>query len=246
MVLCHPFGEEKLWSHRVFVNFAREAALRGLAVLRFDFRGHGDSAGHSENNSLDSFSSDIESALRALRLELPSAVDIGLLGLRLGASLAWLRAGRDESIRWVALWEPILLGERYIQELLRINLSTQLAIYGKVKTNREALVAEMQSGSLVNVDGYLISHEFFAGCCAMDLIDAQAPAHGTAALIVQIAPNIKQKDRQDLLKLTENSESGDFIKTEEPPFWREIKPFTSRTKNLVNQTLDWWENQIDD
>ena len=43
VLLCHAFAEEKLWSHRVYVTFARELAALGYAVLRFDFRGEGDS-----------------------------------------------------------------------------------------------------------------------------------------------------------------------------------------------------------
>ena len=246
ILLCHPFGEEKLWSHRVYVNFAREAANRGLAVLRFDFRGHGDSDGQSEDNSLDSFAADIESAMQVLRSEVPAANNVGILGLRLGATLAWLRAARDESLRWVMLWDPIMIGERYMQELLRINLSTQLAIHGKVRKNRETLVAELQSGSHVNVDGYLIGHKLFADCCAINMGETPAPAQGARTLIVQIAPNINQKDRVDLLEFADGPGSREFVKTEEPPFWREIKPFTSRTRSLVRETLDWLEKQIDD
>ena len=44
-VFCSPFAEEKLWAHRVFVNFARELARLGYTVLRFDYMGHGDSEG---------------------------------------------------------------------------------------------------------------------------------------------------------------------------------------------------------
>ena len=39
-VLCHPFAEEKLWSHRVYVNLARTLAKSGYTVLRFDYRGY--------------------------------------------------------------------------------------------------------------------------------------------------------------------------------------------------------------
>ena len=38
-LLCYPFAEEKLWVHRVYVNFARELARRGYPVLRFDYMG---------------------------------------------------------------------------------------------------------------------------------------------------------------------------------------------------------------
>ena len=43
VVFCHAFAEEKLWSHRVYVTFARELAQAGYGVLRFDMRGEGDS-----------------------------------------------------------------------------------------------------------------------------------------------------------------------------------------------------------
>ena len=44
-VFCHPFAEEKLWSHRVYVSFARALAAKGFVVARFDLRGYGDSDG---------------------------------------------------------------------------------------------------------------------------------------------------------------------------------------------------------
>ncbi len=121
-VLVHPFGEEKLWSHRVFVNFAREAALRGMPVLRFDLSGHGDSEGHSENGTVSSYLADIESAKRKFLEQFPDTKEVGLLGLRLGATLAYLAAVRSKNPSSLVLWEPITNGARYMQELLRINL----------------------------------------------------------------------------------------------------------------------------
>ena len=45
------------------MNLAREAANRGFAVFRFDFRGHGDSTGHSEDYSVDDYLRDIGTAV---------------------------------------------------------------------------------------------------------------------------------------------------------------------------------------
>ena len=246
LLLCHAFGEEKLWSHRVFVNLAREAANRGIAVFRFDFRGHGDSAGHSEDYSVDSYLRDIGDAADMFRRKFDDLDDVGLIGLRLGGTLAQLWASQNGLIKQLVLWEPILDGAKYMQELLRINLSTQLAVYGKVKKNREALVADMAKGTPANVDGYLLTSEFFEDCSKINLIDEPYQTTDARSLIVQIAPNLKQKDRPDLLKFCETHTGMEFLKVEEPPFWREIKPFTSRTKSLIRETLDWWECQIGD
>ena len=140
------FDERVRGSHRVFVNFAREAASHGIPVLRFDFRGHGDSDGHSEDCTIETYLSDIESARRTIQELHPSLESIDMLGLRFGATLAATYAHRTTDIGDLILWEPIVNGSRYMQELLRINLSTQLAVYGNVRENRQTLVKRMQSG----------------------------------------------------------------------------------------------------
>lgn len=243
ILLCHAFGEEKLWSHRVHVNLAREAASRGTAVFRFDFRGSGDSAGHSEDCTINSYLSDIDAAIAAFRSACPKIREISLIGLRFGATMAFLYANRNEDIRRLVLWEPVIDGARYMQELLRINLSTQLAIYGSVRHNREALVEQMLAGSCVNVDGYLVSKNLYLQSSEVDLLETKLGRPDLNILVTQIAPNIKQKDRADLQRLVAQQTNADFLKVEEPPFWREIKPFSSRAENLVGQTLDWWERK---
>ena len=240
-ILIHAFGEEKLWSHRVFVNFAREAAARGFPVLRFDLAGHGDSEGDSENCTVASYLTDIESARRTFRTIFPDTASVGLLGLRFGATLAFLSAGRSDNLDDLILWEPILNGARYMQELLRVNLGTQLAVYGKVTEDREVLVEKMRQGTSTNVDGYLISIEFFDDCSNIDFTNSDLKSTNVSSLVVQIAPNIKQKDRQEFIDLANRLPNGSFLKTEEPPFWREIKLFGSQARNLVGETLDWLE-----
>ena len=237
-VLVHPFGEEKLWSHRVFVNFAREAAAKGYPVLRFDMSGHGDSEGQTETCTVETYLADIECAQSRFHDTFPSVKNVGLVGLRLGASLACLSAARSGTISDLILWEPVLDGARYLQELLRINLGTQLAVHGSVKENREALVEKMKLGIATNVDGYLIARDFFDECASIDLAQIDIRTTTTASLVTQIAPNIKQKDRQELVDFANSLPGGTFLKVEEPPFWREIKPFSSRTKNLISATLD--------
>lgn len=239
LLMCHAFGEEKLWSHRVFVNFAREAASQGIPVLRFDFRGHGDSDGHSEDCTIKSYLSDIDSAKKTILDLHPTLEYIDVLGLRFGATLAAIYANTTADVGDLILWEPIVNCGRYMQELLRINLSTQLAVYGSVRENREALVERMQGGEKINVDGYLISKTFFDDCNAVSLENLTNDKPNTRTLVVQIAPVISQKDRVDLHDLATQFGEADFLKVQEPPFWREIKPFTSKPVNLIGQSSAW-------
>ena len=117
-MFCHPFAEEKLWSHRVFVNFARELVKIGYTVLRFDYMGHGDSDGKFEESSIETRVSDIKCALQLLREKINDKSKINLLGLRLGATLAAIVAEAAENINRLILWKKIIVSIiRIVQSL---------------------------------------------------------------------------------------------------------------------------------
>jgi hypothetical protein len=250
-VLSHPFAEEKLWSHRVFVSVARALAERGHAVLRFDYMGAGDSSGLTPETSLDTHLQDLRTAIGEFSRRMPQLTSIGLAGLRLGASFAALTAEAavdDEALALVRgapliLWDPVLDGESYFQELLRSNLSTQLAVYGKVVENREALTARILAGDAVNVDGYDIGKALLESCGVPALLDSQPKRHQGPALVMQIAASKAQKDRDDLAALAASYARGCVQRAAEQPFWREIKPFYPRAEQLQAQTLQWLEQQ---
>ena len=75
-------------SHRQFVLLARALAANGFAVLRFDYRGMGDSAG--ARRDFAAVSADIGCAIDALQQQVPAAQRVVLWGLCDGASAALL------------------------------------------------------------------------------------------------------------------------------------------------------------
>jgi alpha/beta superfamily hydrolase len=250
-VMSHPFGEEKLWSHRVFVVFARALAARGIPVLRFDYSGAGDSEGDTAAVSVDAYLEDLGAAVDALTARVPGVMRVGLIGLRLGATLAAQFAERARLTQKfplvhgapLALWDPILDGESYIQELLRINLSTQLAVYGKVQESREVLVERIRAGGIANVEGYEIGLPLFESASRKELLPSEGLRHAGGTLVVQIATTEKAKAREDQQRLAELSTDASFQRAIEQPFWREIKAFCARAENLQNQTLQWMEQR---
>jgi pimeloyl-ACP methyl ester carboxylesterase len=247
--MSHPFGEEKLWTHRVFVSMARTLASRGYSVLRFDYMGAGDSSGLTPDTSLQTHISDLSAAITTLIERQPAVQHVGLIGLRLGASIAALLAEqahqepRLDRIRAapLILWDPILDGLNYFQELLRSNLSTQLAVYGKVREDREVLQQTIRNGGRVNVDGYEIALPLFESCGRSDLLPSAPKQHAGPTLITQIATSSVQKDRADLQELAHRYKRGSFLRAAEQPFWREIKPFVGTATNLQQVTLQWLE-----
>ena len=78
----------RVGSHRQFVLLSRALAAAGYPVLRFDYRGMGDSEG--QQRDFDSVSADIAAAIDVLQERMPSVKQVALWGLCDGASAALL------------------------------------------------------------------------------------------------------------------------------------------------------------
>lgn len=235
-VFCAPFGEEKLWAHRELVDFARELARRGYPILRFDYRGTGDSEGDFDAATPNACVADIQAAVAALRERSGPLGGVGLLGLRFGATLAALAAASSAEVRHLILWSPIVRGAAYAQELLRVNLAMQLAQYKEVRHDRDALVQAMREGRTTNIDGYEISHAMYEEMCAIDLASA-APQPAVRALVVQVAPQTGAPASPELARLASLYAEGNAIVSIAEPFWKEIKPLYGRAEHLYADTL---------
>ncbi|MFK3739410.1 hydrolase 1, exosortase A system-associated [Massilia sp. TN1-12] len=91
-------------SHRQFVLLARTLAARGIPVLRFDYRGMGDSEG--EPRVFDAVDADLRAAIDALFAHVPGLRDVALWGLCDGASASVFYAGTDHRVAGIALLNP--------------------------------------------------------------------------------------------------------------------------------------------
>lgn len=241
-VFCHPLAEEKLWTHRILVVFARRLAARGHAVLRFDYMGNGDSTGHFSESSLETELADVHAAIHEVR-ERTGQTQVGLLGLRLGATVAALAAEQASSIGPLVLWAPIVDGARYMQEALRSNLTTQMATFKEVRYDRAALVEMMEQGSTVNVDGYEMAHPLFSSFSAVKLA-ADPKTHAGPCLVVNIE-RMPGKPAPDLDALAARYGQGTLGFAQEEPFWREIaKSYQEHAPALFDVTTQWLDAHI--
>lgn len=98
-------------SHRQFVLLSRSLAEAGCAVMRFDYRGMGDSTGDSRD--FLTVNDDIAAAISALQQSIPSVEKISLWGLCDGASAALLYCGKtnDQRVSGLCLLNPWVRSE---------------------------------------------------------------------------------------------------------------------------------------
>jgi|JI10StandDraft_1071094.scaffolds.fasta_scaffold11863_4 pimeloyl-ACP methyl ester carboxylesterase len=117
VLLCNPFGEEAARSHRTFRVLAQQLERAGYAVLRFDYRGTGDSAGAGADATVAWWQDDVVAAAAELR-RASGIPRLAVVGLRLGATLAALATReRDLAVRHLIAWDPIVRGAAYLTEL---------------------------------------------------------------------------------------------------------------------------------
>ena len=226
VVLVPPDGEERDWAVRPLVTAARVLASRGCSVLRFDYYGQGESDGDYEETTIETRVSDLLAATRALRDRTGCAPII--VGTRLGATVALVAAQQQPVAARLALWEPVLDTDQYLQQLLRVNLSTQMVTHGVVVKERPQLLEEARAGIPVSVNGYRVTGPFADALLSVDAVACLKRVHG--ALVVttgQLGPSAKS-----LVNFTAARVQG-------PPFWKEPKVHSTVPTPFLAPTLEW-------
>lgn len=241
IIFCAPFAEEKLISHRVFVNQARMLANNGFYCFRFDYMGHGDSEGKFEDATVETRISDILSAINFFKTE-KNISKIILLGLRFGATLTILAQNRIAQIDSLILINPILNGKDYIDQVLRTNLTLQMVTYKKILKTRDQLIEEILAGKPANIDGYLLSKDMYEQMCQISLLE-NLTVSINKLLIIQISDRDDKPIEKNLQKFSHQIESlvknSKLINIKENSFWKDEKYYRAKAVNLEQAVLDW-------
>lgn len=117
IVLCNPFGQEAIRSHRLFKVLADRLCRDGFHVLRFDYFGTGDSAGDGDEVCISGLVEDLSTADNEI-VRRSGCTRRSWIGLRLGATAAALASTKvSVSPHRLILWEPVIDGANYLTEL---------------------------------------------------------------------------------------------------------------------------------
>jgi pimeloyl-ACP methyl ester carboxylesterase len=115
VVLAYPWLSEYNGFHAAFRKLANLLEREGYPTLRFDYSGTGDSEGVPTESFAQNWAADIATACKELNA-LSRARSLCVVGLGLGATLA-VQAASLASLDQLVLWEPVVSGTRYLDQL---------------------------------------------------------------------------------------------------------------------------------
>ncbi|MBS7656304.1 MAG: alpha/beta fold hydrolase [Candidatus Bathyarchaeia archaeon] len=224
IAMFHGFTGHKSEAHRFFVQIARALCKAGFVVLRFDFRGSGDSDGDFEDMTVPGEVSDAEQALTFLS-SLPEVDDklIGVIGLSMGGRVASILASKDNRVKYVVLYSAALAPLKQMFE-------------GMVRSEKLELLKRGESVSLNN--GWYLKKPFFDTLdetVPYDVMDKiKAPVlivHGDSDQTVplkvalrgyEIIKGLNDKNKLHIVK------GGDHVFT-----------LKEHTAEVIKETVDW-------
>jgi len=224
IVMFHGFTGNKTEAHRLFVHVARALSEYGFIVLRFDFRGSGDSDGEFEDMTVLGEVSDAEKALTFLMEQ--RNVDkerVGILGLSMGGRVAAILASKDKRVKFAILYSPALgsLKERFFSQMSKEKLE------------------KLNSGEPIEVSsGWYLKKEFF------ETVDYIVPLEIMGS--IKVPTLIIHSDGDEIIPLEEALKGYELIKDlNEKNELYIIKggdhTFSKKehTLEVIRKTLDW-------
>jgi hypothetical protein len=193
LLLVGPFASERHNTYVPLVRWARYLAARNIEVLRYDYRGIGESTGVLDETTFEDWSQDLR-LLSAWLAERSPAAPLVLHGLAIGAILA----GRafDSGIGDVLLlWSPPANANQALRStLMRWVGLEQIFKFGNDRRSAADYIRELEQGSPLEVDGYQWSTGLWHDSFGFTLPQALANQE-SAALAYQRPVKITRLDK---------------------------------------------------
>lgn len=222
VLMAAPLGDEMPPARRTLVELARALSAAGYWVLRFDYRGCGDSAGSFASLTLTGARDDLNRMADLLRRESGTEGRIDLVGVRFGGSLCLLAAEVLKPVRAVCAVSPIVQGRQEMRALLLKSKirSALTSAEGGLPDRQTQDLPDESLDEIVEIDGLGYRATFLDELAALDLHAQLGPA-AAETLLMQVGP--RKSVAPPLAKLAERL--GSRARAEawyHPPFWGRI------------------------
>lgn len=187
LVYLPPFAEEMNRSRPMAALQARRLAELGVDVLLLDPFGTGDSAGDFAEARWEVWREDAKAALDWLGGRCGGS--LGLWGLRLGALLAAeVAAQRPVPLSRLLLWQPVLTGDRFLTQFLRLRLAATMD-KGDERETTKSLRTRLAAGDSLEIAGYELAPPLAAALSALKLESLLQGLQGPPPILLEVTSN---------------------------------------------------------
>jgi len=164
VVICGPVGHEYCRSHTLLRGLAHSFSSNGYHVLRFDYRGIGDSSGEIGDFNIEHWLDDIQMAVNELKA-ISGVANISVIGVRIGGMLSLLASLRGIFNRLI-LWDCVLDPKKYLDDLgdMSAKLLNNSSWFKYVREKNELLANEYV--------GYQYSKEYIDSLRTLNVMDS--------------------------------------------------------------------------
>lgn len=180
ILIVPPIGRERLRVVQEMPSLARGLANNNFPVLRFDYRGEGESAGQFRDSTIASRVEDTIAAAEELRRR-TGASRIALVGMHLGALVALL-AARQAAAGLLVLADPVFAPRTYVTTLLRANIYQQHQYFGRSVALEGDLRASLRSGDVIGLYGFQAAAKFLDELESLEIAPALQAFSGKSAI----------------------------------------------------------------
>ncbi len=202
ILICSPVFEEQAYTYSFLVKLARELSREGACVVKFDYRGWGESGFGHQSTSLEKIQSDIHFVADSLLQKENKKI---LIGLRLGGLFALKALEQRTDIEKIILIEPILDVKKYINQL---RIKNRL---GLIRSNLNNIPQE-NNVDYEHINGYEVKKDFLN-----TIIKQEVAVNKLTTKHIYIATNKEKYTEQEvLLNLSVIIACLDF-----PSFWHQ-------------------------
>jgi hypothetical protein len=154
LLICPSIHAEFLRNYRREVLVARAMAVAGVTVQRFHYLGTGNSDGEESELTFNTMVRDAVTAANRLK-EACGISRLGFLGARFGGLIGASAAARFPGAPLI-LWQPALLGESYLNEVLRYGAIRSLRISAESGEASIPTTDELMTNGVIDILGYPI------------------------------------------------------------------------------------------
>ena len=247
LLVCSPMDAETLRHYRKEVLLGRALAPLGVAVLRFHYRGAGNSDCEAEDITYDSMREDALTASAWLADRIGTS-DLAFLGTRWGALTAAAAAAERPGAP-IVLWEPALDTATYFRESLRWRRIRDL--HRGTETSTEDMLEAMRTAGQIDVLGHPLGRALYESSAGRALRE-ELGDDPRPVLLVQIG--LGAELRSDYAKLCgawrEAGLDVQSVRIADEVAWRvqvdtwrpeDLRP---ETRELLETTSQWLVGQL--